>query len=129
LIVAKNTPYLYARLAYPNTHYITVNKQLGIEKVYQLYCLVTEQPEKAFNDTDKSVLKELADNAQINGIVAYFWQSEANKLSTIVGRKVAAKLKGMPHSKTYNFVDDPELGGYLGGRTENNDKNEIKSSL
>ncbi len=129
LLSLKNTTYLCAWLASPNTHYITVNKQLGIEKVYQLYCLVTEQPEKSFNDSDKSVLNELADNAQINDIVAYFRQSEANKLSTVVGRTVATKLKAMPHSKTYNFLDDPELGGYLGGRTENNDKNEIKSSL
>jgi hypothetical protein len=129
LLSLKNTAYLCAWLASPNTHYITFNKQLGIEKVYQLYCLVTEQPEKAFNNTYRNVLNEQGCNAQINDIVAYFRQSEANKLSTIVGRTVATKLKAMPHSTTYNFLDDPELGGYLGGRTENNDKNEIKSSL
>jgi len=129
LLSLKNTAYLCAWLASRNTHYITVNKQLGIEKVYQLYCLVTEQAEKAFNDTDKSVLNEQADNAQINDIVAYFRKSEANKLSTVVGGKVAAKLKAIPDSKTYNFLDDPDLGGYLGGKTENLDKNELKTSL
>ncbi len=110
-------------------NYITENKQLGFEKAYQQYCLVTEQPEKLFINSGYKVLNKLARNIEINDTVGYFRQSEANKLITLVGRKVAAKLKAMPYSKSYDFLEDPELGGYLGGRTENSDKNEFKSSL
>lgn len=125
----KNTTYLCTWLLSSKANYITENKQLGFEKAYQQYCLVTEQPEKPFNNSDKKVLCKQEGNIEVNDIVAYFRQSEANKLITIVGRKVAAKLKAMPYSKAYDFLEDLELGGYLGGKTENSDKNEFKSSL
>lgn len=129
LLSQKNTVYLFTWLTSSKAHYITCNKQLGFEKTVRLYNLLTEQTNKISKKSDENVQSDIALEKQINEIVSYFRQSEMNKLSTIVGSKVASKLKKLPYTTTCNILNDPDLGGYLGGKTENIDKNEFRSSL